>query len=276
MAVTGDAHDVAHDEPGAVQVRPVVGYGQRRHAPVEIGRLVGGDRRDPPLAVDVHRHLTLLERVVGAALVAEGGLELADVLVPVEVDHRLLPGQQRLPGRVGTQDRPAVLVLPARAGHDPEVGQVVLVEAGQRVEADLLQAAVAAPAGQLLRVLGQLGQRLRRAGDARLGEQLLVVVQPVRVGEQRHRAPPVLVRGVLLDQLRDVAQVDVVALQVGGQVAPRAGRAELADVVGGTGQGDVGTLTGADRLGGLVVVLPCGAGSHARRHGSDMTRSRSG
>ena len=48
----------------------------------------------------------------------------------------------------------------------------------------------------------------------------------------------------------------MVALQVGGQVAPRAGRAELADVVGGTGQGDVGTLTGADRLGGLVVVLP--------------------
>ena len=91
---------------------------------------------------------------------------------------------------------------------DPPLGHV-LVEADERVEADHLQRAVRVPHRQLLRVGGQLGDRLRRRGDAGLLEERLVVVEAVRVGEQRQRAALAAVLRVVLRRRREDRRADV-------------------------------------------------------------------
>jgi hypothetical protein len=115
--------------------------------------------------------------------------------------------------------------------------------------------ALGGPLRELLRHVGQLGQRLRRRRDAGGREVLLVVIEAVGVGEERHRAALAAVLGVGADRVRELVEVNAVALHVRVQVDPRTRGAELADDVGGVRHGDVGTLTGADRLQHLVVVL---------------------
>src|SRR5262249_18821584 len=91
---------------------------------------------------------------------------------------------------------------------------------------------------------------LRRARDPRLREQVLVVVEAVVVGEEWHRAARALVLGVLLDCLRERADVDVVAVDVGLEVDPGPARAERPGVVGGAGEVDVGAGVGGVGRGG--------------------------
>src|SRR4051794_38964156 len=82
-------------------------------------------------------------------------------------------------------------------------------------------------------------------GDAGLREQVLVVVQPVVVGEQRHRAADAVVLGVRLHCLGDVVQVHLVALDVAAEVLEGAGLAVLPERVGVAGDRDVRSCAAA-------------------------------
>lgn len=127
------------------------------------------------------------------------------------------------------------------------------MEVGHEAE---LRVAAARGLGELDRVLLELAERLRRCGDAGRGEFLRVVVQPVRVAQQRQRTALALELGVFEHRLGEGrGRVDVRLLQEGREVGEGAGGAELADVVGGEGGHDVGGLVaaGPQRLVDLVV-----------------------
>ena len=132
-----------------------------------------------------------LEGVRGRELVALRRLPADEVVVAVPVDEVLLPGEQGRPAGVLRQDRVPLVVgeLGAevvRVGDDH--GRRAVVEAGERIEAHDLERAVRIAHRQLLGVGDELGDGLRRARDAGLGELRLVVVEAPRVGEQRQGA----------------------------------------------------------------------------------------
>jgi hypothetical protein len=88
---------------------------------------------------------------------------------------------------------------------------------------------------ELLGVVRQLIGRLRRVGEARCLEHVQVVVQTVRVGQERQRALLALEVRVREGRLREDGPVDsdvgVFVVDVRVQVDPGAGVAEPADVV---------------------------------------------
>ena len=96
-----------------------------------------------------------------------------------------------------------------------------------------------------------------RRGDAGLLEGVLVVVEPVRVAEQRQRAAVALELGVVVQRLREGRRgVDArTSSRNGVEVDERVRGAELADVVGGERGDHVGGLgaAGPQRLVDLVV-----------------------
>src|SRR3954464_10723949 len=150
--------------------------------------MLGLDERNAPLAVEVVVDLPGLEGIRGGELVAEAGLELDEVLVAVPVDQALLPLQPLRPTGGLREYRVVLAVQPLAAERDhPSLGHI-LVEAHERVDADLLQRAVLVADRQLLGVGGELRNRPRRAGDSGLLEERLVVVEAVRVREQWERA----------------------------------------------------------------------------------------
>ena len=63
--------------------------------------------------------------------------------------------------------------------------QRVLVEVDQWVEADDTERAVGIATGEPFGIVGQLGDRPGWPVQALVGEELLVEVQPVRVGQHR-------------------------------------------------------------------------------------------
>ena len=88
----------------------------------------------------------------------------------------------------------------------------------------------------------------------RLPEQRLVVVEPVRVREQRQRAALAAVLRVVARRRRERIRVYVRLLQQRLEVDPAARRAVGADVVGVERADDVRSGAGADRRRDLVVV----------------------
>ena len=229
--------------------------GHRRGPVLEL-RVLGRDERDPPLAVHHHRELSHLERVRCRKLVSEACLEAHELVVPVPVDEALLPAQELRPREPVGEDRLALAVEVLASVERRvvrHVGEVARVHAPERVEAgdcDL----PAAPLRQLLRGGRQLADRLRRALDPCLREERLVVVEPVRVGEERQRTPLALVLGVVERGLRELAEVDVVLLQVGAEVDPGACAAVDPHVRRGERADHVGRVPGSDRVRDLRVV----------------------
>ena len=216
--------------------------------------MLGVDERDAPLAVEVHRHLADLECVRCRELVTEPGLELDQVLVPVPVDHLLLPREPLRPGGVGREMRLAAGVGVCPAPRQDPPFRDVLVEADERVDPDLLQRAVGVANRELLRVRGQLRDRLRRAGDSGLLEQRLVVVEAVSVGEQRQRALLAAVLRVVVRRRREHRRADPGLLHQRREVDPAAGPAVDADVVGVERTDDVRRGACPDGRDDLVVV----------------------
>src|SRR5205807_10461560 len=91
------------------------GVGRRRRGSVlEVGML-GRDECNAPFTVEVHRQLSLLERLRGRELVAETRLELDELAVAVPVDELLLPLPELRPGLVGPERRVVLRVEPRAA-----------------------------------------------------------------------------------------------------------------------------------------------------------------
>src|SRR3954465_9010534 len=96
------------------------------------------DESDTPLTVLVHGELALFEGVRGGKLVAETGLEPDELAVAVPVDQVLLPGELLRPGRVGRENRVALIVGVLAAEQGGEAKDLVrgaVVEPRRRVEA---------------------------------------------------------------------------------------------------------------------------------------------
>jgi hypothetical protein len=164
-------------------VRVVDRHGRR--SVVEVGMLIL-DERYAPFTVLVYRQLPLLEGVRGGELVAETGLEPDELVVPVPIDEVLLPGQLPRPGGVLREDRLAVGVGVLAAEQRTKAQDLVrgaVVEARGGIETDDLQRTIGVALCELFRVRGQLRHRPRRARNARLLEQVLVVVEAEGVGE---------------------------------------------------------------------------------------------
>ena len=157
--------------------------------------------------------------------------------------------------QAGRRERRLVSVEPLGIPGWRVVGRGVLVEADRGIEPGHVDG-VARALRQPLRVGVELGDGLRRRRDAGLREQVLVVVEPVDVGQQRHRAAGPVVLGVLADRRRELVDVDVVAVDVRLQIDPGAGAAEGAGVVGREGERHVRGVAPTDRGDDLVVVHP--------------------
>ena len=235
---------------------------ERLGAVVQTRRLILDERR-AVLAVEVHRDLALLERVVGRELLAESGGERLQLLVADLVDERLLERHQLLPGSVGSDRRRAVRVQPRRTRGRTPVGGRVLVVAHQRVEAERLDRAVGVVGGELERHVLELFERLRGSTEAGSGQQVGVVVQAVVVGEHREGAARALELRVAPHGGAELAHVDLVPLDERAEIAEGAAGAEAAHDVRRVGQPDVDRGSRRDGLLQLVVVL---AGVHVDRH----------